>query len=245
MQGRQYKSPPIEEALVEFHFVPSRPWNWTVPGRLWEQMQGTYSGEPGSQGLVFSQPQTGGPDVPRGGAVTRLLLRSAEGNRLVGLGENALSIHALRPYGGWDEFRPRIVSALEAYWRLEAPAGVDRISLRYINKVPLPDNGGDILLDRYFALGPRFPGGPSTVSQFLTRVQGQIDQSTTASLTMASAPSEAADQKTAVLDFELVHTASDSLDQARALDLVDALRQKERELFEAAITDEARDLFDR
>jgi uncharacterized protein (TIGR04255 family) len=239
MQGRQYKNPPIEEALVEVHFRPSHAWDWTVPGRLWLKLRGTYAGSPGSQGIAFSQSQISGVPVGGGAAVTRVLLRSADSTRIVGLGENVLSVHALRPYHGWDEFRQKIVEALGAYWELESPAGVDRVLLRYINKIPLPREGS-LDLTRYFTLGPQLPGEPAEVSQFLTRVQATIDDHTTVVLTMACGPDA---QREAVLDFQLFCVPGE-MRPPETLETIDRLRAQERRLFEAAITDEARGLFD-
>jgi hypothetical protein len=31
---RQYKNPPIEEALAEFRFVPRQEWDLTIPGKI-------------------------------------------------------------------------------------------------------------------------------------------------------------------------------------------------------------------
>jgi len=36
--SRKYTNPPILEALCEFQFVPSQPWDMTIPGFLYEKI---------------------------------------------------------------------------------------------------------------------------------------------------------------------------------------------------------------
>ena len=66
--------------------------------------------------------------VPPCSATANFVLNTfAKGsNRMVGIGPDVLSVHMLRPYqdpdkaeeGGWVEFRPRIETALGAYWKV-------------------------------------------------------------------------------------------------------------------------------
>ena len=60
-----------------------------------------------------------------------MLLFTEDQTRAVGVGPDVLSVHMLRPYqrpeppeeSGWDEFRPRIATALKAYWDVAEPVG--------------------------------------------------------------------------------------------------------------------------
>ena len=37
--GRRYKNPPIVEALCEFEFISSQPWDLTIPGLIYEKVK--------------------------------------------------------------------------------------------------------------------------------------------------------------------------------------------------------------
>ena len=65
------------------------------------------------------------------------------------------SVHMLRPYKGWETFRPQIQQALDAYSRIAEPEGITRIGLRYINKITIKEPHND--LSPYFSIPPRFP----------------------------------------------------------------------------------------
>ena len=39
---RVYKDPPIIEALCEFRFVPSQPWDWTIPGLFYREVEAEF-----------------------------------------------------------------------------------------------------------------------------------------------------------------------------------------------------------
>ena len=65
-----------------------------------------------------------GSSLPWGRNLGRSFFRMKRERGLVALGMNSLSIHVLRPYPGWDDFRKRIVTALQAFEKVSAPKGI-------------------------------------------------------------------------------------------------------------------------
>ena len=120
---RRYKNPPVEEALCEFRFEPGQDWDLTVPGKLQTELGNEYTGKP-QQGKVVEvelDAQRGdSPNLRYREGFAKVQLVTEDGKRMVGVGQDVLSIHMLRPYqdtsdpeaGGWDEFKPRIMTAL-------------------------------------------------------------------------------------------------------------------------------------
>ncbi len=51
---RRYRNPPVEEALVEFRFVPGQGWDPTLPGKLHQHaaIKSVYTGKPRTQKIV-------------------------------------------------------------------------------------------------------------------------------------------------------------------------------------------------
>ena len=144
-QRRRYRNPPIEEALCEFGFASGADWDPTIPGKLQVALGDEYSGKPREQKAVQVglHGQKGKlADLRYDEGISKVQLFTKAGTRIVGVGPDVLSIHMLRPYqdpldfekGGWEEFRPRIADALEAYREVASPGRVNRVGVRYINK---------------------------------------------------------------------------------------------------------------
>src|SRR3954468_17976213 len=102
----KYRNPPIEEAVCDFVFSPGAEWDPTMPGRLYELLKGTYPEKPRLQQVMETQVQ-GGPDInlslQHRMTGQRVELLAENGTRMVGLAQDRLTIHMLRPYTGWEE----------------------------------------------------------------------------------------------------------------------------------------------
>ena len=153
MTRHKYNNPPIEEALCEFRFAPSSPWNLTVPGLFYEKIKAVYPGEPRQQNLIQAELQIGqepaNAEVALRQSMAKLLFQSADAKKLVGVGYDTLSIHSLRPYEGWEYFGQRIDESFQTYLEVAKPTGVTRIAIRYINRIAISGNQ-DVDLSEYF-----------------------------------------------------------------------------------------------
>jgi uncharacterized protein (TIGR04255 family) len=248
---RVYLHPPIEEALCEFRFAPAEEgWDLTLPGRLQERLRDLgYTGKPRQQGVVEA-----GLGLPPGGSEAAFTLKqsmvkiqfpTADDRAIVAVGPDVLSVHTLKPYEGWESFKPRIAAALTAYTETQGSAGgVMRIGLRYINKVEFTAPSLD--LAEYFTISPQVPSGlPISITGFISRSESVFtDSPTRLVLTFASVEAER-DTSAFVLDLDLVLAlaANEQIEPAAVLDTVEMLRAYERQAFESLITDAAREMF--
>lgn len=252
-QRRRYKNPPIEEALCEFRFRPGQDWDLTMPGKLHAEVREAYPGKPRQQNVVEAALQTQAgrpPNVMFREGLAKVQLVTEAGTRMVGVGQDVLSVHMLRPYqdsetsetSGWDEFRPRIEAALKAYWGVAEPLGVHRIGVRYINKIVVPQRSvepGD-----YFRCAPPDVDGlPGQMSSFVGRVEYAYEDGVR--LVLSHATVDAPEGQIAfLLDIDVIWQSAESIDRDEALAKADDLRARERTAFEALLTDESRRLFD-
>ncbi|GAA6620650.1 TIGR04255 family protein [Scytonema sp. NUACC26] len=249
MAQRQYRNPPIEEAVCEFRFAPGLAWNLTVPGLFYEKIKDFYTGEPQQQHLVAAElqtiPQPQNSEITVTQRVTKLLFPSANATRLVGVGPDVLSIHILRPYEGWDEFRGRISQAFDVYLEVVKPVGVKRTALRYINRIVIPEKQ-DIDLSQYFTIYPQVPDGISTrVSAFLNRTELIYEDLPIELALTLSDTSDPTEKPEFLLDLEISQEwTDDSLAPEEALSSLNELKQREGQAFESLITDRTRELFD-
>lgn len=251
---RQYRNPPIEEALCEFQFESSQDWDLTMPGRLQTELKGEYSS--GSREIrtvtVGYEVQNQQPaNFQFEEKLAKVMLASPNRTRLVGVGPDLLSVHMLRPYqgkaqpnsGGWEEFKRRIQEALETYWNVTNPIGVNRVGLRYINMLKIPHSG--VVLEDYFkCILPETDGLPDEVGSFLNRTEYVYPNGARLNLTQGSLNPTSPNQCEFLLDLELFLEQDDPLNFVDTLTTVEDLRGSEREAFESLITEKARRLFD-
>ena len=250
---RRYKNPPIEEALCEFRFEPGRDWDLTVPGKLQAELGNEYTGKP-QQGKVVEvelDTQKGGsPNLRYREGFAKVQLVTKDGKRMVGVGQDVLSIHMLRPYqdpsnpkaSGWDEFEPRIVTALKAYKSVSEPVGVRRIGIRYINKIVV--SGKNVNVEEYLKCAlPVVSGLPDRLSNFMSRVDYSYKDGVRLMLSQGLASAQT-DHVGFLLDLDVIWETPEPIALAEALKKTHDLRIREREAFESVITDKARKLFD-
>ena len=251
-QRHRYKNPPIEEALCEFRFNPGEEWDLTIPGKLQTEFGDEYSGKPREQkavqvGLDF---QDGKPsNLQYGEGLARVQIVTKDGNRMIGVGRDALSIHMLHPYhdphcpdrSGWDEFKPRISAALDAYWRVAKPEGVCRIGIRYINKIVIP--GETVRVERYLKCAlPEVDILPDRLTNFISRSEYIYDDSVRLILSQGSIISQM-EPLSFLLDVDVISESIETVNRNMALEMVDDLHTRVENAFEALITDKARELF--
>ena len=250
---RQYRNPPIDEAVCEFHFLPGPDWNLTIPGKLQAALGSDYGGKPQHQQVVNLGLELK-PDEPSslsyGQELSKVLLFRGDKKRAVGVGRDVLSIHMLRPYQdpetpekrGWDEFRPRIRTALKAYWKVAEPRGVRRISIRYINRIIIPE--AVVKIEDYLRCAPpSVPGLPEDVNSYMSRTDYPWEEGTHLVLAQGGILSES-EGIGCLLDINAYWETQAGVGQADAMARTDRLRDIEREAFENVITDAARELFD-
>lgn len=250
MTRRQYTNPPIEEAICEFRFAPGQAWNFTVPGLFYEKVRDLYTGEPQQQNLIttefkFGRMPPAKPEVTVTQELPKFFFSSSDATKLVGVGPDALSIHSLRPYEGWDEFSHRIDQAFQFYLEVAKPVGIIRISLRYINRIVV---SADELIDlsEYVNIYPQFPDSlPSNMSGFVTRTESIYEDIPIRLVTTLSDAEPSSEHVVFILDLDISQTWIEKpLSFEEVLSNLYELKSREGQAFESLITDRTRELFD-
>ena len=253
-QRRRYKNSPLEEALCEFRFAPTPDWDFTIPGKLQTALGDEYSGKPREQKAmqVELQVQEGKPaNLQYGEGLAKVQLVTKEGTRLVGVGPNALSIHMLRPYhnpsnfeqSGWEEFKPRIAAVLEAYWNVAEPSDINRVGVRYINKIVIPF--AKVRIEEYIKCAYlKIEGLPEDYSNFMGHVEYVYDKHTRLALSygLLNASPNRVD---CLLDLDVIWQQEDApIEWEASLEIASDLHERAGLAFEAIVTEKARELFD-
>lgn len=243
---RQYLHPPIQEAVCQVSFLDGD-WDFVAPSAIYKLLQTQYPEPPGQ--VIEAGFQVIGPQVEQqirfGPTPPKTRFSAENGRYLATIGQQVIFVHVVGDYCGWEEFRSRIVEAVDAFVSVTGPSAVTRIGVRYINRITL--NGLDFPLERYFTTPPTAPEeGFAGITAFFQRLELKLpdDRGTLVSI-FGSAEEEDPKKMAMILDLDAVRTwESDHLPIIDVYKTIDELRDIERNAFESMITDDLRKVFD-
>jgi uncharacterized protein (TIGR04255 family) len=246
MTRRVYPKPPIVEAVVEMTFTGDRKGEQALQA-LGAALAGQYPGEHRQQEVVEMSAEVSPDSVATAARRTPhvTFLRSADGTRLIGCGARTMSVHQLAPYGGWETFLEQIDEAVAALPNEVRKEGLDALSVRYIDRIVLP--AGQQSFTDFITIMPPCPAPmPSGVAAFhvVTQTVDPADD-TIALLTLASAPPTGEGNPVILYDLHFRRKGNPlcGLDDRTWVTIVEVLHERQRDVFEASITDKLRELF--
>ena len=233
--ARTYNKPPLIEAVCDFRFSSSQPWDWTIPGLFYEQIRSDFPKKnqlstiettvDASEGKVVQQTQP------------KLQFISGDGTAVIHVGPNSLTIHQLRPYNGWELFKSRILKYLSIYYKTVHPENLANMILRYVNHIEFSE--AEIELDDYFRILPRIPNPiPQIYQGFLFNVD--IPHSvlqTGLRLTFATVVPEGEAKLAYVLDLGMYSTNSAVPSMDTVSDWLEGSHKHLEDAFDAAFTE--------
>jgi len=245
---RRYRKPPVIEALCEVYFADSA-WDDTVPGAFYERIKSDF---PEKRRREIQQAEFSvGFNEARAGVRTLppwMQFISDEKHRMIQIAQNFLVVNQSAPYPHFEDWEPEISRSISIYRELAQPQKIERLGLRYINRVEIPASMSKIAMEDYFAIYPQFPQAlGSTCSSFLVRVEApQIDRGHTVLITFASSTPQEQTPNVQVFMLDLYDIAQPNkpLDH---LDFDEAIKKAHCNLvtaFENSITERLRALFE-
>jgi len=246
MPAKQYKNPPIEEAVCEFTFVawaPDQQFDFTLPGRLkMHPLMAEYSGQPRTQNvrtIAANDPST----VAVQTSLLRVQLPTSDGRHLISIGRNTLAITALRPYDGWTNFMPRVERALDAFHEIISYAAVTRIGVKYVNRIIVPKAGASAteVLTEVPAQDKISETRLSNFTQFAEFVR---TDGVKVLVTQATLQPNTPNTTEYLLDIDAIWDHQVLGSRTEIVAAVERLHDVEGAAFEALITEKARGLFD-
>jgi uncharacterized protein (TIGR04255 family) len=242
--GRLYENSPIIEALCDFRFEPSQPWDWTIPGLVYDKVKQEFPTKQ-QQNLVEvelrPEPQELPPTV-RGG-VARMQFVREDKSALLQIGPDQLIVNHLKPYPTWRVFRQLIADALADYLDVVKPIGIARIELRYINRIDIPE--ATIEIEDYILTVPNVPKEiPQLFATWGLRVEIPIPDSNGVLVIQSGRINQQYLTAFALLlDFDFVLADSRAVTMESAMTWIDHAHDEIERAFEACITEKTRGLF--
>jgi len=247
MSTRQYKNPPIEEALCEFTFKPpaeGQQFDFTLPGRLRvEPTMAEYSGQSRTQNIQTFAAAANSSSLAIQNTLLRIQLPTIDGRRMISVGANTLAITILRPYEGWEKFRPRIERALETFTKIYGASSVVRIGVRYINRLII--SSVTVKPSSFLKNIPEDGDvSGSVLTNFMERGEYVRHDGLKVIVTQATLQPTVPDTTEYLLDIDTLWDKEPLDDHEAIMSAVDKLHEIEGATFEGLITDESRTVFD-
>jgi uncharacterized protein (TIGR04255 family) len=244
--SRKYPNPPIEEGLCQVRFAEPLTWSVATPGVLFEKLRDRYSAEPEAQEQVGATLQVGAeaptPTFAVNRGPQRFIYKNPEGTRLLIANPHTFSVNSLRPYEDWENLRVRFRNGLETLRSVLPIPPVTEVTLRYVNRIFIPDPAADT--DEYFNISVRTPEeGRAFYAGFVLRVEAILTDNVTRALsTFATIDTQPTGHNYLLdLEFRRLNLSLTDLDEIVAV--ADELKLKENAEFEGSITDKTRGLF--
>ncbi len=251
LTGKQYKNPPIVEAICEFKLVESEPWDWTIPGMLYSRIKDEFpeKQEIRGFGVEFSLNRENPISTRYSDTIDRLQFWSEDKERVVQVGENRLIINKRKPYEGWEDFLSFITKINEEYTEVVESDRIEGFSLRYINKIESLDD--DLKLKDYFLISPEFPknlGEPARSLSVQGEFEVELDDNVNSTIILRffkqRIPDDDPKNDNWIIDITLNAEARTDLVLNQVTDLLSNAHEHVTTTFESSITDRLRETFE-
>jgi len=233
----------VVEALCEIFFIGSR-WDTTIPGIFYSEVQSEFpiKTELEQLGLeVQLAEKQVGTRMVHGDPRVRFSRR--DGSRMVQLGRDLLVVNQLHPYPRYDDWRPAVIDMQAKYRKLVMPLAIQRLGVRYINRVTVPDQ--TVQMEHYFNLYPQVPQELGAAhGDFLMRLQippRHAEHQLVA--TFATAPSSPEEGLGYLLDLYDIAPMDERYSFDELEHRMDEAHANIELAFESSITDALRELF--
>lgn len=243
----KYLNCPIVEALCEFHFEPDPDWDMTIPGLFYDEVKQDYPHKRQQMGIGFQMtPNEKGVAQNIGPLPPKIQFVTDDETEMIQVSQNLLVINKLKPYSTWNEFKGMIKRGCDTFYDIAHPKGIQRIGLRYINKIEMPYNEGsdNIQLEDYFHIYPEAPPTFPSYTNFFTRIEMPYhDARDFLLITIGTMEDKIEGLAQIILDLEYILAIPNGLSQRDIEVWIDEAHGVISEVFERCITPNARELF--
>lgn len=244
MVSRQYHNPPLVEAVCEFRFTTDTQWDLTIPGLIYEHVGEGFPHK--EQRLVQELSIKRGPEELQHqmGTTERMMFLTSDRKTFIQVGPHLLVVNRLKPYPTWAQVKPQIETAFGALTTiLEGAVGLERIGLRYINRIEIASESVDV--DDYFEFRP-FLGKelPQNMTSFIVGCTLPFSEGRdSCKVQLTSTRPEHTDTSAFLLDLDYFVTRPQAVSPDGALEWVETAHQEIENLFEGCIKDPLRVIF--
>lgn len=243
MSQQPYKQPPITEAVIEIRFAA--PIDASRLAEISSDLRAQYPYEQQVTDVrvqLYLVPQA----TPTAGTIERPghRLSSLDQTQILLLWPENFIVSQLTPYPGWDEFFERFRRDWTKWKRLIGYQKITRIGVRYINRIDIPFSGPLVEYEQYINVYPHLPEVFTNVRGYGVQAQLQLaDMDCMLTLNSLSVPSPLLGHAAFIVDLDIANEINPPQNDEAIYELLNRIRLKKNEIFEACITPRARELF--
>lgn len=236
---RKYGKDSIMEAICEFYFDPQSDWDFAVPGLMYGEIEDAFPDKRTAKAITQSTSSRPEGQQHNIQITERNQFFSPDGNAAIQISPHYLSVNHINRYPTWSKYRPMIEKGL---FCKAVPDTVQRIVLRYINKIDIP--GPNIELPHYFNLSMVASDAlPRVYSSFIVGIRSKVeDPAGELKIQLTNVPGTE-DQMSVLLDIEHSFENFGNISKEDALNWIDSAHLYVVNTFECTITDATRKLF--
>lgn len=244
--GRKYAKPPLVEAVCEFRLSDITKWDLTVAGLLYEKLKKDFPHIEQRQFSAVEVEQAHGEIKQKTNSEQRVLFFNANRSAFIQVGARMLAVNCLSPYPQWEGFCGYIVQSLNALKQIVDVKGMNRLGLRYLNRIEVPNDPekGTVSLDTYFDYRP-FLGRnlPQNMASFLLGVSLPFDRDVCKIILTGTLPEKPNHQG---FSLDLDYATINGLDvESNEIDSwIESAHRNLESAFEGCISDPLREIFE-
>jgi uncharacterized protein (TIGR04255 family) len=247
---QRYRKPPITEAVIELRFAEA------ASDRDLEEANRAFRSDYAREDRVANVEEIevnmkseypGGPPKPNFGSKVQVGYKRSnpDSTEILLFYPRSIVISQLAPYPGWEAFLGRFN---RDFAKAKAKLGfrsMNRLGVRFINRLDVPMRAdGLVYEEEYVSLRIAAPDmlGPFLASALQAKFQA-TDIGCTINLNAGILDSPLAGHISILLDIDVSRERNVPSKDDEMLDLLDKIRVRKNEVFEACVTDKARALF--
>ena len=236
-----YSQPPIIEAVIGITF--SSPVTKAELDTFEKQFKTHYPNEQMVSNyniaLMLSNPVSTNLDKQDG------CRRSTEDmTQLVVLWPSSFTVSQLAPYQGWAHFYERFARDWALLKKIIGFQKISRIGVRYINRIDIPAEGAVVEYEKYINIYPNMPDILQPTSSYALQAAVQlVDINCLLKINSAVVPSPLLNHTSFIIDQDIAKEVDQPQNDNDIYELLGKIRTAKNAIFEACISDRARELF--
>ena len=239
-----YKQPPITEAVIAINFA--KPIDPEEAAKVSDKFSVHYPQHQNVENvkvaLQIDKDQTKS-QVDREIGHRR---SSPDVTELLVLWRSAFVVSQLAPYPGWDEFFQRFVRDWKLWKRTTGFRTIGRLGVRYINRIDIPMSGPVLEYENFLNVYPKLPDSLGAVGAYAVQAVLPIrDIGCNLTINSAVVPAPVLGHASFVIDQDIAKEVDPPQSDEAIYELLNEIRVRKNNVFEACISNRARELFQR
>ena len=171
-------------------------------------------------------------------------LSTDDQTQLVVLWPDSITLSQLAPYQGWGDFVGRFIRDWGALKKILGFQQISRIGVRYINRIDLPAEEPIIEHENFLNIYPKVPDILNPLDAYALQASVTLkDINCRLTINSASVPSPLLHHFSFVIDTDIFSDLNPPQSDSDLIVLLNKIRIKKNQVFEACISQPARSLF--